>query len=414
MIPNYQIRKKYLLTYSDANAIVNKYNGREFRKKEYMINGYKVVTYDYFLVGYNDFLYPLGKNSKVTAFDMRGTTFVFDKKGNVFETFYMLPKFFNINQIEETQYEEVKNKKILNIAPKEDGSLIGFFRLPDRTIHAKTIGSFVSDQAIEAKKIIDSNKELRDWINLLLNMNATPLFEYVSYDNRIVLKYNKKELRFIGVRDNIMGYFYPSFFNFFDPDEEFAEELINDRCPIRQVWSIRGKLDDLIELSKVEKDKEGWVIMFEDGQLMKVKTEWYFNNHGLRTEYAFREDYIIEKYLDEELDDIITQFDPATDKDALDFIEKVTNAVNNFYKKINSVIDVFNAKLELDYNNNFKEFAKNHYHDEYFGLFSQINKNKLDGDDYNQYIKEYILKKTIKLKRAQEFVKQFNYINHSY
>ena len=62
----------------------------------------------------------------------------------------MLQKFWNLNQVAETQYSAVKYKIISNIYDKADGSLITFIKLPNNKIIAKTKGGFDNSQAIEA------------------------------------------------------------------------------------------------------------------------------------------------------------------------------------------------------------------------------------------------------------------------
>ena len=400
------LRKKYLLTYEDAQKIVSTYNNHQFWETQFMIDGYKVCTFNYFLCGYNDFMYPLGKDSKVTAFDMRGACFVFDKNNKLWNTFYMLPKFFNINQVEETQYDIVKDKNILNIGIKEDGSLIGFFKLPNNKIYSKTIGSFASEQAERALNILNSKPEWLKWINKLLDRNFTPLFEYVAFDNRIVLNYSGREIRFIGVRDNNNGNFYPSLLSKCVLENKYKVDLdILYKFPkdLKMIWSIQTTLNNLIELSKTEKGKEGWVILFEDDQLMKVKTEEYFRLHGLRTENIFREDFVIKNYLEEKIDDILTQLDPNLDKDAYDFVNNIINAVNNYYSKVEKELDNLEHIYNMEYLQDFKEFARNHYFDKYFNIFKTYIRT---GDKKNAIYND-LLKRTNKLKKAKEFIKQY-------
>ena len=392
-------RKQYMLQYEDAKEIVSSYNNHQFWETQFKIDDYKVSTFNYFLCGYDDFMFPLGDKSNVTAFDMRGTCFVFDKNDNLCYTFYMLPKFFNINQVEETQYDNIKDKKIQNIGIKEDGSLIGFMKLPNNKIISKTIGSFVSDQSIEAMKILNSNPEWKAWVNNMLDLDYTPLFEYVSYDNRIVLKYNKKQIKFIGLRDNSAGDFIPSLC----PIENHLDVFNEIPSDMKQIWSIKAPLDDLIELSKTAKGIEGWVVLFEDGQLVKVKTEEYFKLHGIRTENIFREDYVIHNFLDEKLDDIISQLDKETDQDAFDFIDIVVDAVKNFIGILDNQMNIYNDWFINRYNSDFKQFAINHHKDKFFNVF----KNFLDTENYNKRKIEFIKKKTAKLKRAKEFVELY-------
>lgn len=336
---------KYLPTYDDAQEICKKYDNFNFSEHQYKIRGFKISTFDYFICGYNDFANPLNERPEVNAFDLRGITFVFNKDGSLWKRFLMLPKFFNLNQIEETQYSKIKDKKIDHISVKEDGSLIAFMMTPDYKIFSKTIRGFDNEQAIRSYQIIYKDEKIVNWIKDLILKEFTPLFEYVSWNNRIVLKYTKEELRFIGLRNNKTGKFVPS---------SRIIEILGMGVPqgIYVVPEVNSSLDKLIDLSKTEEDKEGWVVIFKDGLWIKVKTKWYFNLHGIRTENIFREDYVIKNYYKETLDDLVSQLNKDDDKDTLDFVNKVTSAIDNYSKYIDKcVIELVNI-FHNSYNNN--------------------------------------------------------------
>ena len=133
---------KYQITYEDAVEICKYYKNFNFSESQYIINGYKISAFSYFICNYNDFAKPLPHRSEVNAFEMRGVTFVFNHDGSLWKRFLMLPKFFNINQTKETEYSAIKNKNISHISIKEDGSLVAFMMLPDETIFSKTIKGF--------------------------------------------------------------------------------------------------------------------------------------------------------------------------------------------------------------------------------------------------------------------------------
>jgi len=378
---------KYILTYNDAKKLCNTYKNFNFREHIYNVEGYKVSTFDYFLCDYNHFNNPLLEEPSINAFDMRGFTCVFNKDGSLFASYFMLPKFFNLNQVEITQYDELKNKKISNITLKEDGSLIAFMKLPNENVFAKTIGGIGNEQSNEAFKLYNNNDKLKTFVIKSLNEGYTPLFEYVSFSNRIVLLYNKPELKFIGLRKNSGNY------EFISQAKLKIEGIDSVRCEYNK------SLDDLIKDSKTLKDIEGWVVEFEDGQLVKIKTEWYFNIHHLRTEQIFREDYIIKHFLKGTLDDVICQLDKNKNSDVINFIDEVKNATLNWSAKIDKDVD----ELMKQYNGDIKEFAiKNHKHYAFQFCVALIK-----GEDYNKNKINYMLTKSRKLQNAKFYVKKF-------
>lgn len=382
---------KYIITYQDAQEICKQYNDFNFAEHLYRIDGYKISTFDYFICGYDHFAKPLISRPDINAFDMRGVTFVFNTDGTIWNKFLMLPKFFNLNQVEETQYNKVKDKKIVHISSKEDGSLIAFMMLPNGNLFTKTIRGFSNEQCAEAMKILYVWGEKVEWVKSMLRDGFTPMFEYVSYDNRIVLKYGKSDLILIGLRNNNNGEFIP------------ASEIVNVPSTIISAKKEFFTLDELIEKSKVEENKEGWVIMFEDGMLLKIKTDWYFRVHGLRTENAFREDYIISNYYNQTLDDILTQFHPEEDADAINFINTVTNAVDNYSNHIDNKVALLQKKWKEEFKENWSSFATKCHKEPYFEFVKFFD----DKDEYKKRKINFILKRAYRLNDAKEIVKKY-------
>jgi len=360
----------YLVTYEDAMKMVEAYKNFNFSKSEYMMDGYKLVTFGYFLCDYNHFVRPLRERPRVNALDMRGVTFVFNKDGSLYKRFFMLRKFFNLNQVEST-------------------------KLPNGKVFAKTIGSFDNDQTNAAMKIYNEDEQIQTVVDHHLHFGETPLFEYVSWDNRIVLKYSKPELRFLGCRDNQTGEFFGAY-NY------------KDDFPVKKAATVSGvTLDELIEKSKTEEDKEGWVVEFEDGQFIKLKTDWYFNLHGIRTMNVFREDWVIKNYLEETLDDVVGQLDEKEDVDALKFVDRVVNAVDNYLVAVEKGVARLKKIYEDEYKSNWHYYAKHNNKEPFFGLSVTAIQYP---DKYNDKLTEYVINMNKHLKKAQKFVDKWSTI----
>jgi T4 RnlA family RNA ligase len=374
---------KYILTYKDAQEICQKYNSNNFWEFTFTKDGYKLAAFNYFICGWNDFANPLPNRPEVNAFDLRGVTFVFNKDGSLWKTFFMLPKFFNLNQVDSTQYGVVKDKEICSITEKADGSLIAFMMLPNGKLFAKTIGSFTSEQSELAYNLLYTNEEHVIWVKELLNAGYTPLFEYVSWDNRVVLKYSKPQIRFIGMRDNITGIYYSV--------SEINKSFIPKDMQVVEEES--GTLDSLIEESKTAEGKEGWVIKFTDDQLIKLKTAWYFIKHKCKDD-AERENIIIKMILDETIDDLLSQLEDEEFRNQIKHIQEIV--MNYFYKKSLEV-----EKLCKLYKGDRKEFVLKFKSNPNFSFAIQhIFNNK----DIRISIKEYLEKRTHKLNNAREFI----------
>lgn len=389
---------KYQITYEDAVKISNAYKNFNFYPTEWLIDGYNVVTFNYFLCDYNYFVKPLVNSPEINARDMRGVTFVFNTDGTLYKRFLMLAKFFNVNQVAETQFNLLKDKKIKYITVKEDGSLIAFMQLPNGKVFAKTQGGCTNDQSIAANDIYLKDVNLKKFVDEALEAGLTPLFEYVAFDNRIVLKYSKRELRLIGVRDNKYGEYFSAC--------ELTEGIAPIKLHIPYIKSMEMMtLTELEELMKTAVDIEGAVVEFEDGMMVKIKSTWYWNLHGIRTVSIFREDYVIRNYLEETLDDATQELNMTDDADAFKFIDYVKKSVTNWSNHIEETVDALVTEYNSTfYYSNWAKFATDKHKAPYFGLA----RNKIENpEEYMKYKIGFMINKTKHLYDAKHIVEKW-------
>jgi T4 RnlA family RNA ligase len=243
-------------------------------------------------------------------------------------------------------------------------------------------------------QIYNENKKIKSFVIDSLKAGLTPLFEYVAFDNRVVLKYAGKDLRLIGVRNNETGKYTSA-----------ADMSVHITYGIRTVNTVVKTIEQLEEMMKTAEGIEGVVVEFEDGQLVKWKTQWYFNLHGIRTENIFREDYIIKNYLEETLDDVTQELDMKTDEDAFKFIEIVKTAVNNWSNYIEENVDNLVSEYETPfYKGQWAKFATDKHKSKFFGLARRKIENC---EDYYQYKIKYMLESANHLMQAKNIVEKF-------
>jgi T4 RnlA family RNA ligase len=203
---------------------------------------------------------------------------------------------------------------------KEDGSIASFIKLPNGKIVGKSKMGFDNDQADGINRVYKTNKEVKSLVDWALDNNIVPIFEYVAPNNRIVLRYPSEELILLRLRDNVTG------------------KHIDIRDHLDKVGSIRiapfedevQDLDDLINLTAIQVDKEGSIVTCEDEYgrdfFFKLKTPWYCSRHGLLTQDLYREHIIIGYILDDKIDDILGQV-PEDEKEAHIRINKIISIV---------------------------------------------------------------------------------------
>ena len=350
-----------------------------FYESKMVVDGFNVSVFNYRLAQYKDFANPIPDKPELKGYEMRGLTFVFNEDGSLFNRYVLLEKFFNLNQVPDSLYSVVKNYKIKFVNNKEDGSIASFIKLPNGKIIGKSKMGFDNDQADGINRVYKTNKEVKSLVDWSLDNNIVPVFEYVAPNNRIVLRYPSEELILLRLRDNVTG------------------KHIDIRDHLDKVGSIRVSpfedeikdLDQLIELTATQVDKEGSIVTCEDEMgrdfFFKIKTPWYMSLHGLLTDDLYREHIIIGYILDDKIDDILGQI-PEDEKEAHIRINKIIDIVK---KSISDKV----SEIEKDYrqyvsmNIYKKDYAINHRkNNPNFGFVM----NMVKADDLKKMSKEEI------------------------
>ena len=385
--------KRYLLSYDEAVALTLGVDA-PFYESKFVVEGYNVSIFNYRLAMYSDFI----DNS---AFEMRGLTFVFNEDGSLFNRYLLLHKFFNLNQVPESQYSLVADLGIRSIYNKEDGSVASFIRLPNGSVLGKSKMSFESDQAAGMNRLYKSNADLKRFVDWSLEKDYVAVFEYVAPNNRIVLRYLDEELILLRLRDNKTGEYLDL--------SKFSKEIGSLKVAPSDV----ATLDELVELAQSVEDKEGWIIEFSNGLFIKVKTAWYCERHGLLTNDLYREHVLVRYVLDEKIDDVLGQV-PEEEVEAHARIEKiiavVKHTVSEKVKDINNSYELFlEGGVGKDWTGDLrlqlmrKTFALKYKKERNFGYVMSLSKGNADVYDL---AKDWVSDQTRKLKVAREFLKE--------
>jgi RNA ligase len=381
---------KRLLTYNEA-LVLTQGKDAPFYESKLVVNNYSVSIFNYRLAQYSDF---------IDNEEMRGLTFVFNSDGSLFKRYLLLHKFFNLNQVEETQYSLIKDLKIKSIHNKEDGSIASFIKLPNGDVVGKSKMSFESEQALGMNRLYNSNSDLKRFIDWSLDNDLVAVFEYVAPTNRIVLKYSDEELILLRLRDNKTGEYLDL--------SKYSDKIGS----IKVAPSDVGTLDELVELSHLVEDKEGWIIEFTNGLFIKIKTSWYVSLHGLLTDDLYREHVLVKYILDEKIDDILGQI-PENEFESHERINKIISVVkNSISEKVNDILKSYDLFLEGGVGKNWegelrlqlmrKTFALKYRKDKNFAYVMSLSK----GRDVYELAKDWVSDQNRKLLVSREFLKE--------
>lgn len=376
----------FLPTYDDCIKIVQRNGNSVFYENKKIFDGFNVSLFNYRIAEYINFINPL-ENFEGDAKELRGLTYVFNEDGSLFNRYLLLTKFWNIGQVAESMPILLNDLKIKAVYEKADGSIIGFIKLPNGKIVARTKMSFDDDRLSAVYKICEENPNILKFVNECFDNDLIPIFEYVSFKNKIVLHYDTSDLVLLRVRNNKTGEYLE------------VEQFRGKGFSVIKKYDFKS-LKDILDLAEVMEGLEGWVVEFENGQLVKIKTEWYKIRHRLLTEELNRENDVIRLILEEKIDDVIAQLNPITDKERIVWIHDITFKIQKFINIM--LIDI--DELLKDYNGNIKDFAlkyKKHYS---FHVCMKV----IRGDDKYNGTRDYILYHTKYLEEAKKFLNKIN------
>ena len=223
-------------------------------------------------------------------------------------------KFFNVNEREETQDHVVDLSRSHTILEKLDGSMIAPFIVNGQMIWGTKMGA--TDVAKPVEKFIEAHSEYRIYAKFMLSRGYTPIFEWCSRKQRIVLDYSEDQLILTAIRDVVSGRYMSRDLMIINAE--------NYNIPVVRAFDPQTDMKEFIEYVRDLEDVEGFVVRFDDGHMIKLKCDWYVQIHKAK-EAILQDRNIVELILDDKLDDIKAHL-PAEDRDRLTYFESQINS----------------------------------------------------------------------------------------
>ena len=264
-------------------------------------DGFKVVNYN---VGYEDtFTIDVQETMKNHGFfipkglmrrECRGLIFYPD--GRIMSRPFH--KFFNVGEREETLLHNIDMSRDHAIVEKMDGSMIRPMMVNGKLRLGTKMG--VTDTSIAAENYLHTRPdwaELSVWMEGAVKMGVTPLFEFIAPDNRIVIEYNDPDLVLLAIRHNESGNYLV---------EQNSTPASLTRVP--SYGAVDGSFEDYIARQRGKEGREGDIIRFADGHMLKIKNDWYVRIHKVKDK--IRSDrHVLALLLENDLDDVYPHLD---------------------------------------------------------------------------------------------------------
>jgi RNA ligase len=210
-------------------------------------------------------------------------------------------KFFNAGEREETAINKINLYEPHVVLEKLDGSMIRPIPTPEGFRLATKAG--ITDVAMNAEYFIADKKHYRLFILKSIQKGFTPIFEWCSRKNRIVVDYPEDQLILTGIRDNHTGYYV-------------THEVMKNYASawgIPVVKSLAGlavqNIDLFVKQVREWDDGEGVVLRFDNGHMVKVKADEYVLRHKSKDQIS-QEKNVLQVILDDSVDDVVPLLTP--------------------------------------------------------------------------------------------------------
>jgi RNA ligase len=322
---------------NNLNDVLPHIDGREefrvMQKDWYTVVNYAVAFEDTFQWDASD---PVGSTIRR---ECRGL--IFDTEtGNLISHPYH--KFFNAGEKDETQLNKINLYEPHVVLEKLDGSMIR--PIPTKEGFRLATKAGVTDVAMNAEVFIASDMDYVDLIRGLIEGGVTPIFEWCSRKNRIVVDYPEDQLILTAIRDTVTGLYIP-----------YAEMVeIAEHAGIPVVQAVSGLAVQNIELfvKQVREwdDGEGVVLRFDTGHMVKVKADDYVLRHKSKDSIS-QEKNVLQTILDDSVDDLVPLLTP---EDA----QRVEAFQNAFWMALEDVgTEIHDLYKQIDRGQDQKEYA---------------------------------------------------------
>lgn len=246
-------------------------------------------------------------------------------------------KFFNLNERPETLRRNINELSTpFEFLEKLDGSCISAYKNRDgRIIWGTRAGETIYTPYVEA--FVAANPQYVAVADYLIDLGWTPTFEFCSRKNRVVLDHPEDRLILTCARQIYSGVYLP--YDQLAALREFGIEVVK-KIDFKSI-------EECVDFALVAEYIEGWVVRFESGHMLKIKTKWYCDIHGCVTGIKFEKD-VLNIILNDRLDDL-KAFLP---QDLIDRMEDYSKVLHNGFfataNKIASVVEAYRDRPKKD------------------------------------------------------------------
>lgn len=241
----------------------------------------------------------------------------FDIDGNIIGRPFH--KFFNIGEKEAPQ--DIAWELPHTILDKLDGSMVHPVRLNGELIFMTRMGA--TEKAKQAQSLAHSG--VIDLSQHCIDAQMTPVFEFTSPKNRIVVAYSETKLTLLAVRELVSGRYL------LQPELEALGQKFG--VPVVKALGAIGEFQSFIDRAREEEGIEGYVVAFEHGHRLKLKTKHYTLRHKALASVTLEKN-VLEWVLSGAVDDVVPLLAPSIARMLQEYNDSVFDAISRREKEV--------------------------------------------------------------------------------
>ena len=245
-----------------------------------------VVNY---MVSMTDTFPPVATELDAIRRECRGM--LFHKDGKIMAR--RLHKFFNVNERDETQMHTIDLNRPHVILEKLDGSMITPV-VTDAGIRWGTKMG-ITEVGMGAELFVAQHSKYEQLARECITRGMTPIFEWCSRKQRIVIDYPEDRLVLIAIRHNVTGE-YVGYADLLEWGQVHGIDVV------RAYAGTVANMENLIAETRASEGMEGWIIRFDDGHMLKIKGDWYVRIHKIKDSLTLEKN-VVYLLINEKMDD---------------------------------------------------------------------------------------------------------------
>ncbi len=256
--------------------------------------------------------------------DFRGVTFRISTGEIVSRPYH---KFFNLGEAPETKEFVIDWTQPHCILEKLDGSMVRPYSIGGDIRFATRMG--LTDVAAQADVFCQSHQNILDFADLCLDQGLTPIFEWCSRQNRVVIDHPQDRMVLTAIRSNVSGRYMP-YKDMKDMAEDYGVEVV-------RAYEGVEDLDAFVKHTRNLENAEGYVVRFDDGLFFKIKADQYVGLHKVLG-LLQSESTMVEMTLHGTLDDAIGRFRPEDQLAIREFQQNFWKGVETTVREVDQIV----------------------------------------------------------------------------